>query len=152
MRRTTSWIGRYVNLPRIVPRVMAFAFPRWLSGKSYFSEEAVKHPSLAPTNLLVPPSRQKHGKALAQGSDEPTASVADRMRSKLAGVEGRALYKMRKAIVEPVFGQIKAVRGLRQFLMRGLEAARGELALIALTHNLLKLFRSGVRAPRPIAA
>jgi transposase len=118
----------------------------------YFSEEAVEHPSLAPTNLLVPPSRQKHGEALAQGSDKPTAQAADRMRSKLASDEGRALYKMRKAIVEPVFGQIKAVRGLRQFLMRGLAAARGELALIALTHNLLKLFRSGVRALRPIAA
>ncbi len=86
------------------------------------------------------------------GSDDPSASAADRMRHKLSTAHGRALYKMRKAIVEPVFGQLKTVRGLRQFLMRGLAAARGEFALMALTHNLLKLFRSGVRALAPIEA
>jgi transposase len=118
----------------------------------YFSKDNVEHSALAATNLLVPPSRQKHGQELAHGSDAPSASPADRMRHKLASAEGRALYKMRKAIVEPVFGQIKAVRGLRQFLMRGLAAARGEFALMALTHNLLKLFRSGARPLRPIAA
>ena len=116
----------------------------------YFSKENVAHPVFAETNLLVPPSRQKHGKALAPGSDDASASPADRMRHKLASAEGRALYKMRKAIVEPVFGQIKEGRGLRQFLMRGVAAARGEFALIALTHNLLKLFRSGVRPFGPI--
>ena len=117
----------------------------------YFSKENVEHPALATTNLLVPPSRLKHGQAPSPGSDNPAASPADRMRHKLASDEGRALYKMRKAIVEPVFGQLKAVRSLRQFLMRGLAAARGEFALMALTHNLLKLFRSGVRALAPIA-
>ncbi len=116
----------------------------------YFSKENVEHPALTTTNLLVPPSRQKHGKPLAAGSDAPSASPADRMRHKLASAQGRALYRMRKAIVEPVFGQIKAVRGLRQFLIRGLAAARGEFALMALTHNLLKLFRSGVRTLGPI--
>jgi len=119
----------------------------------YFSKENVEHPALASTNLLVPPSRQKHGQAPQPGSDDPSASAADRMRFKLASDQGRALYKMRKAIVEPVFGQIKAVRNLRQFLVRGLDAARGEFALIALTHNLLKLFRrvgSGVRSLAPI--
>ena len=116
----------------------------------YFSKENVEHPALATTNLLVPPSRLKHGEAPRPGSDDPLASPADRMRYKLASDEGRALYKMRKAIVEPVFGQLKAARGLRQFLLRGLEAVRGEFALMALTHNLLKLFRSGVRGPAPV--
>jgi transposase len=115
----------------------------------YFSKDNVEHPALAATNLLVPPSRQKHGQALSPGSDDPSASPADRMRHKLASDAGRALYKMRKAIVEPVFGQLKAARGMRQFLMRGLEAARGEFALMALTHNLLKLFRRGVPALAP---
>ena len=63
------------------------------------------------------------------------------MRHKLSSTEGRAKYKMRKAIVEPVFGQIKEARGLRRFLLRGLHAVRAEFDLIALTHNLLKLFR-----------
>jgi hypothetical protein len=50
---------------------------------------------------------------------------------------------MRKAIVEPVFGQIKEQRGMRRFLLRGLQNVRAEWKLICLTHNLLKLFRSG---------
>jgi hypothetical protein len=43
--------------------------------------------------------------------------------------------------VEPVNGQIKEVRGLRRFLLRGQEKVDGEWHLIAATHNLLKLFR-----------
>lgn len=109
----------------------------------YFSAEAVEHAALGATNLLVPPNRQKHGSEPTQGSSEPTASAAQRMRHKLASPEGQALYKMRKAIVEPVFGQIKEARGFRRLLLRGLEAGRAEFRLIALTHNLLKLFRSG---------
>jgi len=64
------------------------------------------------------------------------------MRHKLASAESRELYKRRKAIVEPVFGQIKEARGFRRFLLRGLQAVRAEFDLITLTHNLLKLFRS----------
>jgi transposase len=114
----------------------------------YFSKENVEHPALATTNLLVPPSRQKHGQPALPGSDDPSASAADRMRHKLATAEGRALYKMRKAIVEPVFGHIKSVRGLCRFALRGLANASAEWKLIAMTHNLLKLFR---RAPQSIA-
>jgi transposase len=134
---------------RIVANVGALA-ETTSADAGYFSQENVEHPAVAATNLLVPPSRQKHGQAPSPGSDEPCASAADRMRHKLASDEGRALYKMRKAIVEPVFGQLKAARSLRQFLLRGLDAARGEFALMALTHNLLKLFRSGAPALAPI--
>jgi len=45
-------------------------------------------------------------------------------------------------MIEPVFGQIKGVRGFRQFLMRGLKKMQGKWQLIWLTHNLLKLHRS----------
>lgn len=118
----------------------------------YFSEHNVEHRALAETNLLVPPNRQKHGSTPAPGSSDPSASSADRMRHKLASAAARALYKMRKAIVEPVFGQIKGARQLRQFLLRGLEGANGEWSLMTLTHNLLKLFRSRTRALAPITA
>jgi hypothetical protein len=50
----------------------------------------------------------------------------------------------RKHIVEPVFGQIKEVRGFRRFLLHGLENVTSEWDLICLTHNVLKLFRSGL--------
>jgi hypothetical protein len=49
---------------------------------------------------------------------------------------------MRKAVVEPVFGQIKERRGLRGFLMRGREKTAAEWQIICLTHNLLKLFQA----------
>lgn len=65
----------------------------------------------------------------------------ERMRRKLRTKAGKRVYARRKAIVEPVFGQIKQARGIRQFLLRGLEKARGEWALICTTHNILKLHR-----------
>jgi hypothetical protein len=72
-------------------------------------------------------------------------SAMEKMKQKLKTAKGRALYKMRKAIVEPVFGQIKAARGIRAFLLRGLEKVSTEWKLICATHNLLKLFRAGRR-------
>ena len=63
------------------------------------------------------------------------------MREVLASESGRARYRLRKAVVEPVFGQIKEARGIRRFRLRGLERASGEWKLICATHNLLKLFR-----------
>jgi hypothetical protein len=56
---------------------------------------------------------------------------------------GKAWYARRKVIVAPVFGQIKAVRGLRRLLLRGLTNIRGEGRLVGLTHNLLKMWRYG---------
>ena len=53
----------------------------------------------------------------------------------------RQHYRRRKAIVEPVFGQIKQARGFRQFLLRGIEKVRREWAMVCLTHNILKLYR-----------
>ena len=67
----------------------------------------------------------------------------EKMKQKLKTETGQALYKMRKAIVEPVFGQIKAARGIRAFLLRGIRKAGAEWELICATHNPLKLFRSG---------
>ena len=111
----------------------------------YFSAHNVEHPALANTTLLIPPERQRHGATPALEPLGENATPAQRMRHKLSSPEGRAAYKMRKAIVEPVFGQIKEARGIRRLLLRGLGSARGEFNLIALTHNLLKLFRYGTR-------
>jgi transposase len=66
------------------------------------------------------------------------------MRAKLQTEQGRAVYARRKAITEPVHGLIKQARGFRQFLLRGLGKVKAEFTLIALTHNLLKLWRAGL--------
>lgn len=70
-------------------------------------------------------------------------SALEAMKQKLKTAAGRDLYRMRKAIVEPVFGQVKERRGFRRFSMRGLSKVGAEWKVICLTHNRLKLFRSG---------
>ena len=70
------------------------------------------------------------------------------LRAKLASPEGQAIYKRRREIVEPVFGQIKQGRRFRQFLLRSLHKVRAEWKLICLTHNLLKLHQAGWSPPR----
>jgi hypothetical protein len=62
------------------------------------------------------------------------------MIRKLQTKAGKAVYAARKCVVEPVFGQIKQARGIRQFLLRGIRKIRGEWALVCLTHNILRLY------------
>jgi hypothetical protein len=64
------------------------------------------------------------------------------MQEKLKRAGWRSRYRLRKQIVEPVFGQIKQARGFRQFLLRGLEKVRAEWAIICIAHNLTKLARA----------
>ena len=61
------------------------------------------------------------------------------MDRKLRRAGRRSRYRLRKQIVEPVFGQIKAALGFAQFLLRGLRKIRGEWRLVATAHNLRKL-------------
>lgn len=68
----------------------------------------------------------------------------DFMRRVIATERGGALYSKRMPMVEPVFAQIKANRRIDRLKRRGRAAARSEWRLIAATHNLLKLYRSGL--------
>jgi hypothetical protein len=61
------------------------------------------------------------------------------MREKVANAQGRAIYKKRQTIVEPVFGHIKGPLGLQKLLLRGLSGARIEYLLACITHNLGKM-------------
>ena len=69
------------------------------------------------------------------------------MDRKVSNKKGRALYRRRQAIIEPVFGQIKDARGIRSFMRRGKPAAHSEWKLICGAHNLLKLYRRAVTKP-----
>lgn len=127
------------NLDRLPENVSADA--------GYFSEANITAEELADFDLHIPPDRQKHGdRAIPDEEKTEEAeelSVADKMRSKLRTKAGHEIYRFRKAIVEPVFGQIKEARGFRRFSMRGLTKVKAEWTLVCMTHNLLKLFRSG---------
>ena len=63
------------------------------------------------------------------------------MRHKLRHPDARRRYARRKAIVEPVFGQLKEDRGFTALSLRGLALARAEYLLACLAHNLGKLLR-----------
>jgi transposase len=109
----------------------------------FFSEANLTAKAVAGVDLYVPPERPPHTApdAVAPAAAPVEGSVREQMRHKLNTPEGQAIYKMRKAIVEPVFGQIKEGRGFRRFSFRGLAQVAAEWTLICLTHNLLKLFR-----------
>ena len=88
----------------------------------YFSEANVEALAALGCEPLIPPDRQRHGRArpaAPRGRPPAGLSVAERMRRTLRTQRGRRLYARRKAIVEPVFGQLKQGRGFRQFLLRG---------------------------------
>jgi transposase len=108
----------------------------------YFSEKAVKNLETMGIDPHVATGRQKHHEAPVEPA-APTAeaSVEEKMRYKLKTAAGKALYAARKHIVEPVFGMTKSARGIRRFLLRGLEKVSAEWQLICLTHNLLKIWR-----------
>jgi hypothetical protein len=83
--------------------------------------------------------RAKHAADAKRGAGGPLTQA---MRRKLKQAGWRSRYRLRKQIVEPVFGQIKQARGFRQFLLRGIEKVRAEWALICTAHNLTKLARA----------
>ena len=123
--------------------------PRKLSADTgYFSEENVINLEDEGIDGYIATGRQNHGEkplAAPRGRIPLDATVKERMSRKLRTIKGRCTYSKRKQVVEPVFGQIKQARGFRQFLFCGLEKVEAEWDLICLTHNLLKLFRSGFR-------
>lgn len=117
---------------------------RALADSGYFSETAVKDVVKGFTEAFVPRERKKHSDPpdpAPRGRIPQNTSVVDRALRKLKTKAGQAIYSKRKETIEPVFGQIKEDRGIRAFLLRGLESVKGEWKLICLTHNILKLWR-----------
>ena len=127
------------------------AVPREVSADAgYYSAKAVDDLQALGVDPFVAPEQTRHGRVVPpapRGRIPKHLSPRDRMRRKLRTKRGRQRYALRMETVEPVFGQIKAGRGFRQFLLRGLEKVQGEWSLICTGHNLLKLFRCGRLAP-----
>lgn len=89
-------------------------------------------------------SREKHHEQAAgtpRGRIPKNLNAWQRMQRKLRTKRGRRVYAKRKMIVEPVFGQIKECRGFRRFSLRGQVKVSCEWDLVAMCHNLLKLYR-----------
>jgi hypothetical protein len=128
------------------------ANPKKLSADAgYFSETNISLLNKAKIDSYIPPNKRCHNRPESpppRGRMPGDLSLADRMRRKLSTVKGKKVYAKRKEVVEPVFGQIKEGRGLRQFLMRGVEKVSPEWDIWCLTHNILKLFRNNW-CPKP---
>ena len=121
-----------------------------LGDAGYYSAENNAFCEARGIDGLLSVRREKH----VLDASRPVAPGADsraEMRARLHTAIGKGAYSRRKCIVEPVFGQIKDARGIRSFLLRGLEQVRGEWNLVCLTHNLLKLFRFTRRSALAVA-
>jgi transposase len=87
--------------------------------------------------------QSKNGSARTITSDEKEP-LRQQMNSKMETEEAKAVYKERKVIVEPVFGQIKN-SGFRGFSVRGKEKAAGEFSLVCAAHNIKKIARAVIK-------
>jgi hypothetical protein len=120
-----------------------------LADAGYFSDKNVRQLSKE-MSVLIPPDKVRHRK-WRQCSSPPSSSpsadapIIEKMRYMLKLPGNKERYRKREQSVEPVFGQIKQARGLRQFLRRGLENVKCLWRLECAVHNLLKIYRAGVR-------
>jgi len=116
------------------------ARPREASADSgYLSEANLAALAARRIAAYIATGRAKHPD---EGKRQIGGPLTQAMRAKLKRAGWRSRYRLRKQIVEPVFGQIKQGRGFRQFLLRGVEAVRAEWAMICTAHNLVKLARA----------
>jgi transposase len=117
-----------------------------LADAGYFSESNVEAVTEAGIDPLIATGRQKHGEtppAAPRGGIPKGLTPKQRMTRKLRTKKGSADYARRKAIVEPVFGQMKIAQDAGQLQLRGLQNAQGEWTLQAVCHNVRKLRNSG---------
>ena len=118
--------------------------PKEVSGDTGFATEA-NLAAMAERKIraYLPPGRSKHGQDHAAGERRlKSKPLMAAMAKTLKRGGRRSRYRLRKQVVEPVFGQIKQARGFRQFMLRGLDKVRAEWALICTAHNLLKLAKA----------
>jgi transposase len=114
-----------------------------LADAGYFSADNIDAATSRDIDPLIATGRLRHGEVpptTPRGRIPKGATPKQRMARKLRTKPGRAAYARRKAIVEPVFGQMDVVQGAKHLLLRGGEAANAEWHLLSACHNLRKLF------------
>jgi transposase len=84
-------------------------------------------------------SKDGSGRTITSDDHEPLRQA---MVKKMTQEESQKIYKRRKTIVEPVFGQIKANLGFRGFSVRGIMRAGGEFSLVCAAHNIKKIVQA----------
>lgn len=116
-----------------------------LADNGYFSENNVTLCEENKVASYIAVKRESHHPPLMERFQEPApwpddANAVDTMKHRLKTRSGKAVYAKRKSTIEPVFGIIKSVMGFRQFLLRGLDAVKGEWDLVCIAFNLKRLY------------
>lgn len=116
---------------------------RVLADSGFFCKQNLREMEARGIEAYLPDpnlARERNTGEVAGGVGRMTVSDPrlQRLRQRLRTTEGRAWYKKRKALVEPVFGILKEQRGMRQFQRRGLYAVALEWTLAASAHNLIR--------------
>ncbi|MCO6491286.1 MAG: IS1182 family transposase [Phaeodactylibacter sp.] len=113
----------------------------------YFSQGNVQGCASREVDAYIAVGKQTHNQwldeQLAKQEPEPPgehATPSMQMSHKLKTEIGRAIYRLRKMTVEPVFGIIKEIMGFRRFSLRGEVAINGEWLLVCSAFNLKRLF------------
>ena len=127
---------------------------RLLADSGYASEDNINACTQAKIQPLIALGREAHHGGLFERFAEPAPlrgqpTALETMRHRLKTRRGRKLYALRKCTVEPVFGLIKHVMKFRQFLLRGIVAARGEWSLVCLAWNLKRMNTPSAPEARP---
>jgi transposase len=146
------------DAPSLMPMVEATttncgrAPGKLLADAGYCSEENLSKLADTRIDAYIATGRWAHGDQpppAPRGRIPTHVTARERMARKTRTKKGRAVYARRKAIVEPVFGQMTILQGARRLLLRGVEAAEAEWQLLCACHNLRKLF--GVRGVGSLA-
>lgn len=117
-----------------------------IADNGFFSEANINACETRDVDAFIAAGRESHHPDVFERFSEPPAlgpeaDAGERMRHKLRTQAGRAVYALRKQVVEPVFGIIKEIMGFRRFLLRGLDSVQGEWSLVSMAYNIKRLHK-----------
>lgn len=138
-REVVPTLQRLSVLPQELGRVDTL-----IADSGFCSQTNVQACHAAQVEPLLALGRQQHHEPVLQrfAPDEPAPSTTDpviQMGHRIKTQAGRAIYRLRKQTVEPVFGIIKQAMGWRRMSMRGLDKAQGEWTLVTMAWNIKRL-------------
>jgi len=110
----------------------------------YFSKDNVDEFIEHGIEPAIASGRQNHNERLedrlAESPEAPeNPTPVEAMQHRMKTREGKDFYAKRKSTVEPVFGIIKEAMGFRHFMLRGLDAVKGEWTLVCMAYNFKRL-------------
>lgn len=95
-------------------------------------------------NPAMADDRRGHGRQVSFITCKSSKSgYTDWMRHRIDSDHGRYIYSHRMSVVEPVFGNMTANKGLRRFSLRGKRKVNGQWLLYCLVHNIEKVQHYG---------